>query len=130
AAKSSEDPQTQLATIESVAVDNLAEARRFVRDLAEARRFVRDLASPDVQESLPDALRGTLARMRERGAALGEKTEFRLEFAGDITATIPQPIAAAAIRCTQEGLSNVVKHAHASTAVVTLSVFADAVTID
>ena len=120
AAKSSEDPQTQLATIESVAVDNLAEARRFVRDLA----------SPDVQESLPDALRGTLARMRERGAALGEKTEFRLEFAGDITATIPQPIAAAAIRCTQEGLSNVVKHAHASTAVVTLSVFADAVTID
>src|SRR5699024_10847088 len=72
AAKSSADPSSQLATIESVAADNLAEARRFVRDLA----------SPDVQQSLPEALRSTVARMRDRGAALGEDTEFRLEFAG------------------------------------------------
>lgn len=120
AAKNSEDPSSQLSTIESVAADNLAEARRFVRDLA----------SPDVQQSLPDALRSTIARMRDRGEGLGEKTTFRLEFAGDITAAIPQPIAAAAIRCTQEGLSNVVNHAHASNAVVTLGVFPDALTID
>lgn len=120
AAKSSADPSSQLATIESVAADNLAEARRFVRDLA----------SPDVQQSLPEALRSTVARMRDRGAGLGEDTEFRLEFAGDTTTAIPQPIAAAALRCTQEGLSNVVKHAHASTVVVTLGIFADALTID
>ena len=128
AGKNSEEPSKQLRTIEEVAVENLAEARRFVRDLA----------SPDVQASLPQALRATVNRMRARGEALGEATEFRLEFAGssDVSALgnaqpgIPQPIAAAVLRCAQEGLSNVVKHSQATIAVVTLGVFGDAVTID
>lgn len=76
--------------------------------------------------------------MRARGEALGESTEFRLEFAGASEEStpgsalpgIPQPIAAAVLRCAQEGLSNVVKHAQAEMAVVTLGVFGDAVTID
>lgn len=128
AGKNSEEPGKQLGTIEEVAVENLAEARRFVRDLA----------SPDVQASLPQALRATVNRMRARGEALGEATEFRLEFAGASDEStpgsaqpgIPQPIAAAVLRCAQEGLSNVVKHARAEKAVVTLGVFGDAVTID
>ena len=128
AGKNSKEPGKQLDTIEEVAVENLAEARRFVRDLA----------SPDVQASLPQALRATVNRMRARGEALGESTEFRLEFAGASEEStpgsalpgIPQPIAAAVLRCAQEGLSNVVKHAQAEMAVVTLGVFGDAVTID
>ena len=125
AAKSSDEVGSQLAqqlgTIESVAVENLAEARRFVRDLA----------SPDVEQSLPDALRATVNRMRSRGTALGEDTEFRVEFVGTGgAAQVPQPIAACVIRCAQEGLSNVVKHAQAQTAVVTLGIFDDSVTID
>ena len=131
AAKASGEPDTpltrqlvqQLAMIETVAADNLAEARRFVRDLA----------SPDVEQSLPQALRAVVKRMRARGAALGEKTEFRLEFAGSIAESAPgivQPVAAAVLRFVQEGLSNVVKHAQAETAVVTLGLFGDAVTID
>lgn len=131
AAKASGEPDTpltrqlvqQLAMIETVAADNLAEARRFVRDLA----------SPDVEQSLPQALRAVVKRMRARGAALGEKTEFRLEFAGSSAESAPgiaQPVAAAVLRFVQEGLSNVVKHAQAETAVVTLGLFGDAVTID
>ena len=118
AAKSTDDAHAQLATIEKVAADNLAEARRFVRDLA----------APDVE--VPEALRQILIRMRERGQALGEKTIFQLEFAGNHNAQIPQPIAATVIRCAQEGLNNVVKHAHADRAVVTYGVFDEAVTID
>ena len=111
---------SQLSTIEEVAAENLAEARRFVRDLA----------SPELEESLTDALAGVVRRMRQRGEALGESTEFQLFSNGDTQRTLPQPVAAAAIRAAQEGLSNVVKHAQADKAVVTLGIFDESVTVD
>lgn len=118
-AQAPDSTQEALSTIESVARENLAEARRFVRDLTAA-----DSARP-----LPEAAAEVLARMRRRGKALGEPTAFELHTHGQ-AAALPEPVYSAALRCVQEGLNNVVKHAHASRAVVTLGLFKDAVTVD
>lgn len=110
----------QLAAIEQVAIDNLGEARRFVRDLA----------SPELDHRLDQALAALVERMRVRGQALGEPTEFVLSVSIDNPHEVPQPVAAAVLRIAQEGLSNVVKHAHATKAVTTVALIDAAVTVD
>ncbi|AGF73738.1 sensor histidine kinase [Corynebacterium halotolerans] len=110
----------QLGTIEEAAADNLAEARRFVRDLA----------SPALGESLPEALRQVIERTRARQEALGESLDISLHLAGDTGRPLPEPVNRTVLRAAQEALANVVKHAQASMAVVTLEVWDDSVTLD
>lgn len=109
-----------LSTIEDTARDNLAEARRFVRDLT----------APSAQADLPDAITEILQRMRRRGNGLGESTEFRANFSGDTHRRLPESVVTAVVRCVQEALNNVAKHAHADHAVVSVAVLGDELTVD
>ncbi len=86
-----------------VAKENLAEARRFVRDL-----------SPLQGRTLEDALRGLCDRVEVHGESypLTVQTEVAL------------------LRVAQGALANVREHAEAQTVVVTLSYLGDAVTLD
>ena len=108
------------STIEDTARDNLAEARRFVRDLT----------APSAQADLPDAINDILQRMRRRGSGLGEATEFRANFSGDTHRRLPESVVTAVVRCVQEALNNVAKHAHADNAVVSVAVLGDELTVD
>lgn len=108
------------STIEDTARDNLAEARRFVRDLT----------APSAQADLPDAITEILQRMRRRGSGLGESTEFRANFSGDTHRRLPESVVTAVVRCVQEALNNVAKHAHADHAVVSVAVLGDELTVD
>ncbi|MDK4257563.1 sensor histidine kinase [Corynebacterium propinquum] len=108
------------STIEDTARDNLAEARRFVRDLT----------APSAQADLPDAITEILQRMRRRGSGLGESTEFRANFSGDMHRRLPESVVTAVVRCVQEALNNVAKHAHADHAVVSVAVLGDELTVD
>lgn len=108
------------STIEDTARDNLAEARRFVRDLT----------APSAQADLPDAITEILQRMRRRGSGLGEATEFRANFSGDTHRRLPESVVTAVVRCVQEALNNVAKHAHADNAVVSVAVLGDELTVD
>lgn len=119
AARTTDDLETkneQLAVIEDTAGENLAEARRFVRELA----------GPD--ERLETQLDSILSQMRRRTEALGGDTTFELVVSG--SKVVPTDIKQVVVRAAQEGLNNVIKHAHASRAVVTLGLFEDAVTLD
>ncbi|WP_454978722.1 sensor histidine kinase [Corynebacterium propinquum] len=108
------------STIEDTARDNLAEARRFVRDLT----------APSAQADLPDAITEILQRMRRRGSGLGESTEFRANFSGDTHRRLPESVVTAVVRCVQEALNNVAKHAAANNAVVSIAVLGDELTVD
>ena len=110
----------QLNTIGEVAAENLAEARRFVRDLA----------SPALGESLPEALRGVIERVRARQGALGDPVEISLHLAGDTGRALPEPVGRVILRAAQEALGNVVRHSGAGMAVVTFAVWEDTVTLD
>lgn len=126
AATTKESPESKNAatdvfsTIEDTARDNLAEARRFVRDLT----------APSAQADLPDAITEILQRMRRRGSGLGESTEFRANFSGDTHRRLPESVVTAVVRCVQEALNNVAKHAHADHAVVSVAVLGDELTVD
>ena len=108
------------STIEDTARDNLAEARRFVQDLT----------APSAQADLPDAITEILQRMRRRGSGLGESTEFRANFSGDTHRRLPESVVTAVVRCVQEALNNVAKHAAADNAVVSVAVIGDELTVD
>lgn len=108
------------STIEDTARDNLAEARRFVRNLT----------APSAQADLPDAITEILQRMRRRGSGLGESTEFRANFSGDTHRRLPESVVTAVVRCVQEALNNVAKHAAADNAVVSVAVLGDELTVD
>lgn len=126
AATTKESPESKNAatdvfsTIEDTARDNLAEARRFVRDLT----------APSAQADLPDAITEILQRMRRRGSGLSESTEFRANFSGDTHRRLPESVVTAVVRCVQEALNNVAKHAAADNAVVSVAVLGDELTVD
>ena len=91
AARGTDDPATkeqQLAVIEDVASENLAEARRFVRELA----------GPD--ERLETQLTSLLSQMRSRVKALGEETTFELVVSG--SGKVPERIKEVIVRAAQE----------------------------
>lgn len=110
----------QLETIEGAAGDNLAEARRFVRDLA----------APSLAADLPTALREVIRRVEDRQQALGQSPLISLQLAGDVHRELPETVATAVVRACQEALTNVVKHAAADTVVVTLAVWDLELTLD
>ncbi|WP_228718476.1 sensor histidine kinase [Kitasatospora acidiphila] len=104
----------------STAAERIGElGRTAAENLAEARRFVRELTPPALEEaSLSEALR----RLAERRGA-----DFHLE--GE---PCPLPVEAevALLRLTQQALANAVQHAQATRIAVTLSYLDDEVTLD
>ncbi|GAB2634076.1 sensor histidine kinase [Nocardia goodfellowii] len=112
------DPRRALAHVrsaESIAEQNLTEARQFVRDLAPA-----DLAASGSLGAALDAL-----AQRESSEAL--TVRFRAE--GN-PPRLPDRVEATLLRIAQGALANVREHARASTATLTLTTLDDQVVLD
>ncbi len=103
-----------VGTARSTAVDDLAEARRFVRGLSPA-----DLAAA----SLPDALR----RVAERSAQHGLRVVPHVE---GPARPLAAPVETTLLRVAQSALANVRQHADARRADVTLTYLDDRVLLD
>lgn len=106
--------RTTLSTIRDTAADNLAEARRFI-------------AGNAAVDQDPLSTRITrLARAAEaRQRALGSTLEVRVH-----AVDLPEPAAGVVERVVREGLGNIVRHAGASVAVVTVDRLGDQATVD
>ncbi|WP_237740788.1 sensor histidine kinase, partial [Crystallibacter crystallopoietes] len=115
----------QLELIRDTAAENLAEARRFVRGLS----------SPQLEPASGGGspLAGSLARLcaatERQAAALGERLLCRFSQDGEAE-PLPPPYEVALLRAAQASLANVLAHAKAGTAVVTLSYLEEDVTLD
>lgn len=109
----------RLAVIEATAAENLAEARRFVRDLS----------SPALDADLLAALRELCARTVERARAEGRALDCLFRSEGHVSA-LPPEHRSLLLRAGQSLLANVSAHAQAGTAVVTLAGWEDAVSLD
>ena len=110
----------RLRTVEVTAGENLAEARRFVRDLRTPQNDA---------GSLPDRLIRACGAVQEQAAAEGKTLECRFMLEGD-PVQLPAPYEVALLRAVQSALANVLRHAGASTAVVTLAFVGGNVTLD
>ncbi|MBD8042753.1 sensor histidine kinase [Arthrobacter sp. Sa2BUA2] len=110
----------RLRTVEATAAENLTEARRFVRDLQ---------APQSETGSLPDRLLRVCAAVQDQAAAQGQALECRFRLEGD-PVQLPAPYEVAILRAVQSALANVLQHAGASTAVVTLGFVGQDVTLD
>lgn len=120
AAGNTRQVQRQLAVIEEGAGENLAQARRFVRDLA---------AVPE-GPGLPEALTALCRRTEAQEAARGQRLECSLRLEGREAADLPEPVQTALLRGAQASLANVTAHAGAARAVLTLTVSADEALLD
>ncbi|WP_238334899.1 sensor histidine kinase [Kribbella amoyensis] len=103
----------------TTARDSLDEVRRVVRDLAPAQ-----LATAPGEPALPAALQQTCERLAEHGGV-----EVRIQVHGTPVPLGPE-IETALLRTARGALANVLEHADARTAVVTLTYQPDAVTLD
>ena len=106
-----------LGVIRSTAADNLAEARRFVAE--------NSAATTPKRPPLPVRLERLARNAEDRQRALGETLEVRVQ-----AVDLPEPAASVAERVVREGLSNIVRHAGASVAVVTVDKLGVTATID
>lgn len=111
----SSDARATLTTIRDTASDNLAEARRFVAGNA---------AGTD-NEPLPTRIERLARAAEARQKALGSTLEVRVN-----VVDLPEPAATVVERVVREGLSNVVKHAGATLAVVTVDKLEPHATVD
>lgn len=109
----------RIAIIEATAVENLAEARRFVRDLS----------SPVLDSSLLTALREVCAHTEQQVRAAGADLTCRFRCEGEVP-DLPSEHESVLLRAVQSSLANVVAHSRARTAVVTLAGWDDAVSLD
>ncbi|WP_347109038.1 sensor histidine kinase [Paenarthrobacter sp. S56] len=99
-------------------------------NLAEARSFVRGLRSPGLrEEGIVDTLRRLCANTQTEAAARGTNLRCRFELAGS-PVELPNTYQTTLLRAAQASLANVWKHAHAQSAVVTLSFLESEVTLD
>ncbi|MGH3465247.1 MAG: sensor histidine kinase [Kribbellaceae bacterium] len=103
----------------ATARDGLDEVRRVVRDLAPA-----ELAGVPDEPALPAALRQTCERLGSHGTV-----DVRVQVHGTPVRLDPE-IETALLRTARGALANVLEHAGATTAVVTLTYQPDAVTLD
>ena len=101
-----------LTTIRDTAADNLAEARRFV-------------AAGVSDEPLTGRIERLARSAESRQRALGSTLQVRVD-----AVDLPEPAASVAERVVREGLSNVVRHAEASVAVVTVNKLGGQATVD
>lgn len=110
----------QVATIRSTAGENLEEARRFVTSLQSGQ---------SERQPLAESLQRACQSVEAQAAARGDGLRCRLAINGD---PVPLPAAqgVALLRAAQASLSNVVQHAQASTAVITLTYLGEAVLLD
>ncbi|WP_051696056.1 sensor histidine kinase [Streptomyces sp. NRRL S-244] len=107
----------------AAALAHIAQARGAAQEnLAEARRFVRALTPPDLEH-------GSLAAALERlcTAAPGPRVRFCLSGAPRV---LPTPYEVALLRIAQSALANVVRHARAARAEITLTFMDASVTLD
>ncbi|WP_411104367.1 sensor histidine kinase [Streptomyces sp. cmx-4-9] len=105
------------------AVEHIARARQAAQDnLAEARRFVRALTPPDLEH-------GSLAAALERLCAGVPGPRVRFSPSGTPRA-LPTPYEVALLRIAQSALANVVRHARAGRAEITLTFMDSSVTLD
>ncbi|WP_165164682.1 sensor histidine kinase [Corynebacterium qintianiae] len=102
-----------LTTIRSTAAENLAEARRIVA------------GETGPLEPLPARVERLAHAAEERQRALGTPLEVRVS-----VVDLPEPAAGVAERVVREGLSNIVRHAGATRAVVTVDKLGDQATVD
>ncbi|MGH2856275.1 MAG: sensor histidine kinase [Solirubrobacteraceae bacterium] len=110
----------------TAAAGHVERARRTAQDnLAEARRFVRALSPPDLEHG---TLSSALARLC---ATTAEQSCLPVEFENTgIPAPVSTPLETALLRIAQSALANVVQHAHATRATVTLSYMDTGVALD
>ncbi|MEV6688930.1 sensor histidine kinase [Streptomyces sp. NPDC051130] len=109
--------------VHAVALEHIGRAREAAQEnLAEARRFVRALTPPDLEH-------GSLAAALERlcSAAPGPRVRFSLSGA---PRALPTPYEVALLRIAQSALANVVRHARAGRAEITLTFMDASVTLD
>ncbi|HSN42900.1 MAG TPA: sensor histidine kinase [Propionibacteriaceae bacterium] len=98
-------------------VDHIRLARETAAaNLADARRFIRELTPPDLDDhGLGGALR-RLARTQWSTHGLGVKVRV------SDTVALPMHLQTALLRIAQGAIANVIQHAHATTATITLTV--------
>ncbi|MEU9236877.1 sensor histidine kinase [Streptomyces subrutilus] len=108
---------------QAAALAHIAQAREAAQEnLAEARRFVRALTPPDLEHgSLPAAL-GRLC-----AGAPWPRVRFSLSGSPRV---LPTPYEVALLRIAQSALANVVRHARARRAEITLTFMDASVTLD
>ncbi len=108
---------------QAAALAHIAQAREAAQEnLAEARRFVRALTPPDLEHgSLPAALRRLCA------GAPWPRVRFSLSGSPRV---LPTPYEVALLRIAQSALANVVRHARAKRAEITLTFMDASVTLD
>ncbi|AAT88672.1 hypothetical protein ATY41_08625 [Leifsonia xyli subsp. xyli] len=113
-------------TTEPAALDAVRLARETAAaDLAETRRFIHALTPPALEDkTLPGALR-RLAGQTERTSGL----RVTVSVSGE-PSPLPMPVETALLRSAQGSLANVVQHAEATAARLTLTYDDDAVTLD
>lgn len=107
----------------AAALGHIARAREAAQEnLAEARSFVRALTPPDLEH-------GSLAAALERlcAGAPGPRVRFSLSGAPRV---LPTPYEVALLRIAQSALANVVRHAGAGRAEITLTFMDASVTLD
>ncbi|MFI5620954.1 sensor histidine kinase [Streptomyces sp. NPDC051567] len=105
------------------ALEHIRRAREAAQEnLAEARRFVRALTPPDLEH-------GSLAAALERLCAgvAGPRVRFSLSGTPQV---LPTPYEVALLRIAQSALANVVRHAGAGRAGITLTFMDSSVTLD
>lgn len=84
-------------------------------NLVEARRFIRELTPPQLDDQ---TLGGALRRLaRTQWAAQGLDVQVRVSD----TITLPMHLQTALLRIAQGAIANVIQHAHASTATITIA---------
>lgn len=115
-----DDAATQLQVIETTARDNLGQSRDLVRGLLDGE------VSEPVTAALQHLIDDTVTRQR----ALGHELEIGLSADGVGTGTLPPTVHGAVVRVVREALTNIVRHAGATRAHVTLGVWPDEVTVD
>ncbi|MFF8267811.1 sensor histidine kinase [Streptomyces sp. NPDC016562] len=105
------------------ALEHIARAREAAQEnLAEARRFVRALTPPDLEH-------GSLAAALERLCAAAPWPRVRFSLSGS-PRVLPTPYEVALLRIAQSALANVVRHARAGRAEITLTFMDASVTLD
>ncbi|NXY94898.1 sensor histidine kinase [Streptomyces sp. BR123] len=103
------------------ALEHIGRAREAAQDnLAEARRFVRALTPPDLEH-------GSLAGALERLCASTPQARFSVS---GTPRELPTPYEVALLRIAQSALANVVRHAAAGRAEITLTFMDASVTLD
>ncbi|GAA1505410.1 sensor histidine kinase [Agromyces terreus] len=111
--------------------EKLELARATASDnLAETRRFIRELSPPSLDEqTLPAALRRLAATVDEQASQAGSATRVSYSTSGT-PVTLPMAIDATLLRIAQGALANVLRHARATRAELTLSYLGDEVALD